>query len=244
MRTKRFTARSAGFLIALTLVGNWAFLNQFAIAAPANKPQGVSDRVAQGNYERGIEALDRSDFSTAVQLLRLAVESDPKSAIARDALGRAYLASGQSDRALVEFEQAVALNPGFAEAHFHLGKVRELRKETDGAIRAYEEAIRLRPEWAEAHDALGFALSRQGNLVGAQRAFEAASRLKPDLAEARYHLGMTHWLLHNFDAAILELQQAVRLRPKFAAPATILGLPTNNETEWKMPSRNWSRPKS
>src|SRR5215510_4581911 len=182
MRTNRFTTQSVGFLIALALVGNETCLHQFAIAAPENKPRGVPNRIEQGNYERGIEALNGTDFATAVQLLRLAVESDPKSATARDALGRAYLASGQPDSAVVEFEQAVALDPALAEAYFHLGKVRELRKETGGAVKAYEEAVRLRPEWAEAHDALGFALSSQGNLIGAQRAFEAASRLKPDLA--------------------------------------------------------------
>src|SRR5687767_14122613 len=108
MRTNLFTAQAAALCIALTLVGSWASLNQFAIAAPMKKPPEVPNRDAQGNYERGIEALERSDFSTAVQLLRLAVESDPKSAIARDALGRAYLASGQSDRAVIEFESAVA----------------------------------------------------------------------------------------------------------------------------------------
>jgi tetratricopeptide (TPR) repeat protein len=49
-----------------------------------------------------------------------ALRSDPKLTVAYNSLGKVYLSQGQISQALVQFSEALRLNPGYKEAEENL----------------------------------------------------------------------------------------------------------------------------
>ncbi len=102
--------------------------------------------------------------------------------------GYDHLAHGDSERAEVAFEHALAFDPDCPEALNGAGIVERTRDRLDEARRRFERAVRLEPDFAEGHANLGETLLAMGRARAAQSEFEAALRIDPDLADARQNL--------------------------------------------------------
>ena len=61
-------------------------------------------------------------------------------------LGRLYFNEGQIDKAIVEFEGAISLNPIFSNAHYSLGLCYQKKGEMEKAIAEFEKVLELNPE--------------------------------------------------------------------------------------------------
>jgi DNA-binding SARP family transcriptional activator len=81
----------------------------------------------------------------ALRLARTAARLDDQDAIARFALGRAYLARGDYTPSVRELEAAIELNPTFAQAHCALGDSLAYAGRLDEAIPCFQEAVRVSP---------------------------------------------------------------------------------------------------
>jgi tetratricopeptide (TPR) repeat protein len=73
-------------------------------------------------------------------------------------LGVAYFERGETQRAVREFERALALSPGWARALVNLGDARLALGEGDRAIDAYQHAVRADPADTAAANNLAWAL--------------------------------------------------------------------------------------
>jgi Flp pilus assembly protein TadD len=67
------------------------------------------------------------------------------------------------DGAMVEFHEALRLNPNLAEAHAGLGVTLGKKHDWDGAVAELREALRLNPNNETAHLGLGVALEQWAN---------------------------------------------------------------------------------
>jgi Flp pilus assembly protein TadD len=102
---------------------------------------------------------------------------------------------GHVDRAIREFQDALAREPRSANARANLGQIRyeqgasllESRRFGEAAT-LLREAVDLMPDSAEAHNDLGVALASTGNVVEATEHFRQAVALAPEFAEARRNL--------------------------------------------------------
>jgi tetratricopeptide (TPR) repeat protein len=77
----------------------------------------------------------------AIPLLEKAVElksSDPE---AKSALGSAYMMAGLREKALAQFQEALALDPSMMEAWYNLGLVADALNKKEMALSAYEEFV-------------------------------------------------------------------------------------------------------
>jgi len=79
------------------------------------------------------------------ELAQRAVALDGRYPNARYALGCVYMWTSRSDRALVEFKEAIKLNPSFAAAHVALGQMYLYGGRPEEAIVQIERGLRLSP---------------------------------------------------------------------------------------------------
>jgi Flp pilus assembly protein TadD len=141
---------------------------------------------------------------------RLAAEPPAARAALHDDLALLFLESGAPDRALEQFEQALALRPESAVSHFNVGTALVFAGREAEAVTAFEEAIRRRPDYALALNNLGGLLLRRGDLAGAAPYLERAARNDPGNGDAQ----------QNFALLLRAAGQRVAARERFQLAAT------------------------
>lgn len=85
----------------------------------------MSEFEAYEAFTRGHALLRSKDFHPAAVALERAKRLEPDKASVREALGRAYMGTGDFARAREEFAAAVELGPTDGYAHFGLAKALE-----------------------------------------------------------------------------------------------------------------------
>ncbi len=129
-------------------------------------------------------------YSDTVTLYQTTIERNPACWMAHNELGSVLAAQGQTDDAIGEYREALAIKPDHAAAYNNLGLQLAGLRRFDEAFENYRRALELNPNFAEAHINLGSLLLDQGQMPQAIEQFEQAVQIKPNLAEAHYALGM------------------------------------------------------
>jgi len=81
---------------------------------------------------------------------------------------------GQYDRAIEDFNKAIALDPNYAKAYTNRGIAYADKGQHDRAIEDYNKAIALDPNYAEAYTNRGVAYYLKGNMGRAISDFQKA----------------------------------------------------------------------
>src|SRR5207245_6474638 len=115
-----------------------------------------------------------------------------------DALAR----KGQSDEAMLHYDQAIRLEPNYADSYYNRGNVLFAKGRIDEAITDWEKTLQLQPNDADAHTSLGNAFLRQGSFKDAIAQYEMAVALAPEDTHSRNNLAWT--LATSSDASIRE----------------------------------------
>jgi len=130
---------------------------------------------------------------------------------------------GHFERARIELEKAVAVDPADASAHNNLGAVYGRLGRLTDEIASYRKAVELDPDYADVHHNLGLALLKQG------RVEEGESEMRRSLAiDTRYgpaYLNLARSLMGRDRAAeaVDLLIEGTRLLPADADMQTFLG---------------------
>jgi tetratricopeptide (TPR) repeat protein len=120
------------------------------------------------------------------------VTLDPRYAIAFYNRGNAYYAKGDPDRAIRDYDPALALDSKYQDALVNRGVAHERKGWLDQAIRDYDEAVGLDPKDPVALNNRGNALLKKGQSVAPSpttisRSASTTSRPVPILAAP------SHW---------------------------------------------------
>ena len=135
-------------------------------------------------HQRAIAAFQRGESEEAVDLLRMAIELDPESAVAANDLGSILAQMGRTTEAIPAFRRAIELVPEYPEAHNNLANLYQMTGSLEEAVASYRTALRLRPEYAEAYRNLASALRRLGKMEEATAALAKAVSMNPGYIEA------------------------------------------------------------
>jgi tetratricopeptide (TPR) repeat protein len=144
--------------------------------------------------------------------------------IAYNNRGNAYVAKGDYDRAVRDFDQSIKLNQTYTKPFNNRG-VAYLRKgEYDLAIGAFDEAIRLKPDYGEAFANRATAHLKQREYDRAARDFDQAIRIDPGLRAAWSGRCWSRAVLGALQAALEDCDKALQADPDSALTHDSRGL--------------------
>jgi tetratricopeptide (TPR) repeat protein len=163
------------------------------------------DLIAQAKFADGAKELERF-----LQLLPRHVRAID----AREALGRAYAALGDVDRAATHLSEVVRARPARATAHTYLGEVMLRQGRVADGVREFQIAADLQPGNPDALRLLGIAQGQSGQLEAAVVTFTRAIAIDPQNARGHYLLGSALAAAGQIAAAVPHFARAVELDPQ------------------------------
>lgn len=146
----------------------------------------------------------------------------PESAVIRANLaisharqGLALMQAGNSQQAIVEYEESLRLDPNQIDAHNNLGTIYAQSGRIPLALPHFEAAVAANPNSPEAQMNLADALDEiPGRAEDAVPHYREAIRLRPELAEPHYFLGLALAKIPGrTEEAIEQFEAAMRIKP-------------------------------
>jgi len=125
--------------------------------------------------------------------------------------GVAHLQQREYDRAIRDFDRAIALQPGLVVAWRNRGLAHREKGDYERAIADYDQAALLSPGDARVFNDRGLVYVGMDDYPHAIQDFDRAISLKPDHAAAIQNRGRTYFFLGNHAQAAADLQRGLRL---------------------------------
>jgi tetratricopeptide (TPR) repeat protein len=114
----------------------------------------TDDPVADPLFQTGLQLISEDEPDAAIEKLNLVIELKPDFAEAWNRRGNAYAALGEEDRALADYERAIALNPYEFGTLESIGEIWLGRSNYRKAAEYFRRALDLNPNLPEAAEAL------------------------------------------------------------------------------------------
>lgn len=120
---------------------------------------------------------------------------------------------GQYDRAILDYNEAIKLEPDVAAAFGGRGNAFNNKRDFDRAIEDYNEAVRLDPKFAQAFSDRGAAYYFKGDYAHAIADFDESIRIDPSNAHTFTNRGAALKKIGKNDQALADESEAIRLDP-------------------------------
>jgi len=190
-------------------------LRNAEIAPPDPLMERVADLLEgpQAFEVRGTEALNRGEWTKAVESFRRGVEVAPGNPLLRHRLATALFMTGGVEEAERQFAETLRRSPDYAPAHYSRAVLLESRGRDAEAIDGYAAAVKYQPSYVQARLRLAGVLRRSGRANDALEQYEAGARIDPRLAEAPLELAITLVRLQRYAEARDRLTAGMRAFP-------------------------------
>ena len=188
-------------------------------------PAPRSPEAVAANEEYQAEAaMDKKDYATAENLLKEAVEHDPKSYRAWFYFGMLYSQNDRAAEAVEAYKKSIALNPKVYESNFNLGVL--LARSKDPAAETYlRAAAQLTPSTGKAEEGAWKAWMMLGQLLRTSKpkeavgAFQHAASIHPKDPTPHVYAGQIAENAGDATVAEQEYAAAQRIDPQNAEAA-------------------------
>ena len=128
--------------------------------------------------------------------------------------GLAFENTGQPERALDDYEKAIAIDPSFDKAYTNRGHVLfKIKGQYDRAIADFDMAIVLNPSAFEAYNNRGNVYYITGRYDRAMADYDRALALNPSLFDAYSNRALVFYVKGQREKAIADLDRALALNP-------------------------------
>lgn len=119
-------------------------------------------------YILGVQALNSSDFASALPHFKQAIEHDEKFAFAWDNLGICYRQLGEYDKAIYAYKQSLFIEPKGITPLLNMAVAYSLKQEWDSSISVYEKMISIYPNNPEGYFGKGkiLTIDKEENSLG------------------------------------------------------------------------------
>jgi lipoprotein NlpI len=168
----------------------------------------------------GFAAKESRNYVQAIQLFNEALRTGncdkEKYGFLIYSRGVSYEGLGIRDKALVDFDAAIALIPNFPNSYIYRGLIWTFERQYDRAIEDFYRARSLSPNDPLIYNNLAGAYEKKGDLDQAIEAYTQALHFEPRYAEAYYNRAAAFLAKGDQDRALSDYDQAIRLQPTFA----------------------------
>ncbi len=186
--------------------------------------------------------VDKADFvlaSDAVEYFTRQLDANPRNTFALNMRGGGWQERKEYDKAIRDYDAAIAINPSEPGAFNNRGAARKDKKEYDLAIADYSEAIRLDPKVPVYHINRGVAWRMKNEFDKAIADYDETIRLEPRYAMAFFSRGVCLYLKKEYDKAIKDYDESIRLDPKYAPAHLERGLVWRMKNEYNRAIANY-----
>ncbi|MEM7754843.1 MAG: tetratricopeptide repeat protein [Planctomycetota bacterium] len=200
-------------------------LAAFALAACANQDDAV-DTSQSGAQTTQATAQPTPADEPGLGASAGVVTPPPQAAPEQSAVARAesFRSAGDLDRALIEFERAIAINPELTTAYVGAGQIYRERGDLPAAESLFRELTQRAPAEVDGHYNLGLTLQLMRRLTEAVRSYLRALSINPAHFESNLNLATVYLDLSEPAQAAPYAARAVQLRPASAeARANLAG---------------------
>jgi Flp pilus assembly protein TadD len=152
---------------------------EFTAASLADRKRAEDETQSKHLVEQANELARQNKFPDALELLKQALENNPKNGFAYSQKAKIYFSMRQPDEAREAIQQALALQPFQPDFLYVLGVIAAQQGKQDEALAAFEKVTQIDPKEADAFFEIGKIRLQKGDREGARAAFRKASELDP-----------------------------------------------------------------
>ncbi len=179
--------------------------------------------------EKARSLLKEGKSNEAITALNEAIQADDDNADAFNMRGVAYFERKEYSNALLDYDQAIKLEPTFYRPYYNRALLKTAQSDLDGALKDYSDAIRFAPDTAR-QAASDLYLNRGQLFAGKSQPqaaisdFSKAIELNPTNGLALYNRGNLYFNEKKLPEALADFQKAVAAQPSFGKAFYGLGL--------------------
>jgi Tfp pilus assembly protein PilF len=129
-------------------------------------------------------------------------------------LGTLYLQNKKFEKAKIQFDKSIKINPNHAALCNNFGAALIELKDYKKAIYYFKLSIQIKPNYVQAHNNLGSIFKELEQYEKAIKCFQKCIQIEPTFVTAYYNLGLTFKELGNFKKAIDFFKKINDLQPK------------------------------
>jgi tetratricopeptide (TPR) repeat protein len=174
------------------------FVSVVALAAVVAASGQSLPEPLQPLFSKGVEAQKENRFKEAETAFLEVLRSGGKVAFVHNNLGAVYQQMGDHSRAILQFREALRLQPSYAAPRFLLGASLLAQGNAAEAARQLEQALKLDPQQALGRLELAKAYEQAGNPMGMLDQYRKLSETLPDNPEHVYQLGRAYLKLSEW----------------------------------------------
>jgi Tfp pilus assembly protein PilF len=186
----------------------------FLITVSFAQPPAQSEKL----FAAGVQALKAGQLDEAEKTFLQILRQGGKASVVHHNLGIVYQQQSAHEKAVLQFREAIRLQPDFGEARLLIGYSLLSLGKTAEARRELERAVKLLPDQPQARLQLAKVYERSGNWFGVIDQYRALRAMEPGNGEYAYQLGKAYSRLSDWS-----YQQIIRVNPAAARLYQTLG---------------------
>lgn len=178
---------------------------------------GATEPAVRFEYAKALRSMGETKLADEqLNLYREQQKADTERTLAANKTGQAdkELASGDAQKAVMLYRDAVAVAPDNALLFYKLSVALDKTGDTAGERDALQKAVQIDPGMAIAHRQLGYLASTTGDFAAAEEQFREAVRAAPGYTEAWISLAATLGTESRFREAQEAVQRALEIDPQ------------------------------
>ncbi|HAM52735.1 MAG TPA: hypothetical protein DCP92_19325 [Nitrospiraceae bacterium] len=165
-------------------------------------------------------------WKDSISLWSYVIDKRTDFSIAYNNRGNAFAKMGSFDKAIADYDEAIALNRSYYDAYNNRGVAFAKLDQIEKAIAEFDKAIALNPSDYRAYGNRGLAFDSMGEFDKAIADFDKAIALNQNDANSLVNRGLVHLKVRQVGLAISDFRKACDLGNNFGCNA--LGYPVKN----------------